>query len=278
MFRVATEILISVFVAALLAVSCSDGVNKKAQTLYDNASEEFQRGEYDKTIALLNELDSLYADQINIRRQGMHLRPKVIEQQTIDRLNTVDSLLALYSWQCDSMSKSLRRVSNIVEGYFVSANSPADINSAPGLYARMAPDGMLYLIAVTPQCRANSISIESNGQSATSNTLPFDNERCAAYGSNCVLTFLHGEIPDIVNLLAKANGADFTVKYLNNGKVTGAKTISGNAASSISTICRLTLEINSAKLLEIEKRKLEKQLLTARNQVARTMPDSATTE
>lgn len=259
--------------APMIMVSCDTKNDSKAQDLYSRAEQAFKQGQLQQSLNMLKELDSVYHDNVAIRKKAMHLRPQIIEKQVIGELNATDSMIAINKWICDSLSKELKRVNNAIESYYVTSNSPSDINSAPGIYGRMSPEAMLYLIAVSPGCRANAISISSGNETFTSNALPYDDERCVTYGSNNVMTFLHGEIPDIVEYFAKTTDNGFQINFLNGGNIVKSLSVDSHALKQLKAICNLALTIKQTKLLELEKNKLDKQLIVARNQIARTMQD-----
>lgn len=254
--------------------SCGNSEHSKAQERYDRAQQLFQSGDWDDALKVLAEIDSLYPGQIEIRRMVTHLRPQIIEKQTLQQLTETDSLLALATWQGDSMGAQVRRVSNLIEGYFVSKNAPADINSSPGIYSRLAPDATFYIIAVSPGVKANCIRLSVDGESITAPKLPYDGERCAAYGKNYVMTYMHGEIDDLAKMVLQHKGSPMTVEFLNDGVSAGHVNLSAQQGRDVAELYEIVNNVTNVKLLAIRKAKLEKQLELSRSQIARTTIDS----
>lgn len=254
--------------------SCGNSEHSKVQEKYLQAQQLFQSGDWDDALKVLAEIDSLYPGQIDIRRQVTHLRPQIIEKQTLQQLTETDSLLAVATWQGDSMGAQVRRVSNLIEGYFVSKNAPADINGSPGIYARLAPDATFYIVAVSPGVKANSIRLSADGESITADRLPYDGERCAAYGKNYVMTYMHGEIDDLAKMILRHKGSPMTVEYLNNGVSAGRVNLSAQQGREVAELYEIVNNVTNVKLLAIRKAKLEKQLQLSRSQIARTTIDS----
>lgn len=262
--------LLLVIAASAVLAGCGNSVEDKAQALLAQAREAYETGEWDTSLQRLSEIDSLYKSAVKTRRVAMHLRPQVIEKQTLEKLSANDSLLAVSQWTGDSLSKSFRCVDNAVERYYVTKNSPSDIGSRPGLYGRMSPDGVLYFMAVSPGVQADMISLDG----ATSSVLPHDGERRDRAGNNQVMTFLEGEVEPIILMLAHSTGSQAELVFFNNGSRTGKLTLSGTDVEALSHACQTATQFRKFKVLELEKQRLERTLAVARNQIARTTPDT----
>ncbi len=267
------KILLLPIVSALLATlsfSCSESDTSKAKELYTQAQQLNDKGECEAALNVLNQLDSLYPREFDIRKQGKHLRPKIIEKQTLLQISANDSLLAIEKWHGDSLALFLRLVNNPVENYYVAKSEPKDINSKPGVYARMSPDANFYLTVVTPAQKANAIDI--NG--VKSATLPFDDYRVTATdGKNCVLTFMQAEIDTCMKAI-QANPENVRILLLNNDKEAGELKLSANDINNILNVYANALSVQRIKLLTIKREHLEQTLSTARSQIARTAIDS----
>ncbi len=273
MFRV-VKLALSIGVIAIC--SCSGNKQKyEAERLFNRAVEEYESGKYQCSESLLNVIDSVYCNQLDVRRKGMNLRPHVKEANALAELALIDSLLIENQITIGAMMRSVSSVGNVIERYVVHRGSPANINEVPGIYARMSPDAQLYIVAVTPGVKANSMGVVAPVGDITVNSLPWDGERCDRIGHNYVLTYLSGECIDFVK--AVAAGANH-VFFCNHGSKVGSLTLSSQSIESIAETYNLWGKTTERKILELRKAKCEKILQIARNQIARSMPDSSDTE
>lgn len=257
---------------SLLMMSCGQTSEDKANDLLTQARESYEKGECSAALDRLAEIDSLYSDAVKTRREAMHFKPQVIERQTLAELSETDSLLALNQWVGDSLTKNFRKVNNAIENYYVTKNAPAEINSHPGLYGRMSPDGVLYFMAVSPGVAADQISVNSS----TSSQLPHDGERCAKVGANQVLTLLEGELENVLVAIGNSTGSTAELTFLNRGSQTGKLTLKSSDVEALGQVCQMAQNLRQFRLLQIKKERLERTLTVARNQIARTTPDTVT--
>lgn len=275
MFRVVKVALFIVGVIAIL-YSCSGNEQKyEAENLFNKAVEEYEAGKYQCSESLLNVIDSVYCNQLDVRRNGMNLRPHVKEASALAELALIDSLLVENQIATGAMMRSMSSVGNVIERYVVHKGSPANINEIPGIYARMSPDAQLYIVAVTPGVKANSMGVVAAGGEITVNSLPWDGERCDRIGRNYVLTYLSGECIDFVKAIAAGANRVF---FCNNGSKVGSLTLSSQSVEAITETYNLWTKTTERNILELRKAKCEKILQIARSQIARSMPDSSDTE
>lgn len=250
--------------------SCSKSDNSKAQDLFAQAREQMNKGEYSQALVSLNELDSLYPRQFDIRKQARHLRPQIIEQQTLLQLSENDSLLAIEKWHGDSLAKSLRLVKNPIENYYVASEEPKDYSSHPGIYARMSPDANFSLTVVTNSQKANRIELGG----VTSPALPFDDYRVFTQnGKNYNLTFLQAEIDSCMKQIQK-NPHSTTLRLYNNERGVGEIKLPQSQIDNVLKVYENALSVQRIKLLTINRERLEKTLTLTRSQMARTHLDT----
>lgn len=251
-------------------VGCSQSKKSEAKKLLEKAQEMVQCSDFEGASSTLQMIDSLYPREFDIRREAHHLMPKVIELKTIKALEENDSLLAIEKWRGDSLSQYLRRVSNPIENYYVYKAEPSDINIHPGAYARMSPDGSLYLIVVTNRSKGNSIEISG----VKSYSLPYDDYRVTqTTGGNYVLTFLEAEVDSCLKMLQNIN-VPVKIDVNNNGKKVSELNLSTREVESIKCVFSNAQNVRKQKLLTVNKERLESILQTSRNQYARTHRDS----
>ena len=93
-----------------LMISCSSSDKEKATALYTEAENLMNSGDYEQAQTLLDSIDKAYPGEVDVRRQGIHLRPQLIEKLTLRQLSATDSLLAACQLQSDSLGKYIIKV------------------------------------------------------------------------------------------------------------------------------------------------------------------------
>lgn len=265
---------ISILAVAMLATGCSKSASEQASEQLAEAQIAYEAGDYAKALALIENLDSTYRAEVDVRRQAMHLKPQIIEKQTLEELSITDSLVVLAQLRGDSISKTMRYVSNPVEGYYVSTTEPKDINATTGLYARMSPDGHFYIVATnTRGGKSYAIRVNANGRTAETSHLPDDGERIDRSGKAEVLTFMQSECDSVGKLISQHKGVTMSFCFIGNGAPQNIE-ISGAQSQALGEVYDAAEMVREMKLLQIRKARLEKTLTTARNQAARTFQDS----
>ena len=119
MFNAVTKKVMPLVGCTLIAVpllcSCGDSGKEKAEKMYSEATDLYDAGQYDSAIAILDSIDSIYPEQVEVRREAMHLKPMIIEKQTVAELSEVDSLLAVANFESENMAQRITFVKNPVE-------------------------------------------------------------------------------------------------------------------------------------------------------------------
>ncbi|MCM1348925.1 MAG: hypothetical protein NC338_05885 [Firmicutes bacterium] len=274
-------IAITSFALAMLlgVTACSDG-NSAAETagaLLEQAQTLKVQGQYEQALLLLDSIDHAYAAAVDVRRRAMHLRPQLLEQVTNRQLELADSLAAVDAWRLDSLQSLLTMVSNPIEHYYVPrAEGHADVSSAAGLHARMAPDGRFYLIATSPRhLGTTSVTVSCGGSSATSPAVAPDGERNDHSGATDVITFVEAECDAIGRLVAENPSQPVSVTF-NGSRSSATMTLPEAQARGLANIYATADLIRRRKTQELEKQRLERTLQAVRSQIARTTPDDST--
>lgn len=278
MFNAVTKRVMPLVGCTLIAVpllcSCGDSGKEKAEKMYSEATDLYDAGQYNRAIAILDSIDSIYPEQVEIRREAMHLKPMIIEKQTVADLSEVDSLLAVANLESENMAQWITFVKNPVEGYYVAAEQKGkDVTSAPGIYPRMTPDGQFYIVAtINKPAKSTAISISlSNGNEAKSSAVPFDGERNDRMNGYEVITFMQAEC-DTIGALACANPTgDFMLNFI--GEKTVSMPLPLTQLQSLISMYEASDIIKELKVLQLRKTRLERQLALARSQIARTFND-----
>lgn len=263
--------------AGLLVLgSCSGNSDeKRARNLYSEAETLEAQGRYSEALLLLDSIDKSCPAAVEIRRMGMAMRPKMLEQVTNRQLEITDSLAAVNDYRIDSLSGTVQLVKNDIENYFVpKAEGHVDVSSVSGLHGRMAPDGRFYLIATSPSS-INSVSVTANagGESAHTPSVGFDGERNDRVAGHDVITFIEGECQEIAGFITRNRNQPVTVTF--SGKSSITMELPDTQKEGIAALFELSKIVRERKRQEIEKQRLEKTLSVVRSQIARTiMTDS----
>lgn len=273
MCNVATNLglLMAASLSLGLLASCSSSEREKAEALYAQAEERMNQGDYELAIEMLDSLDHTYPSEVEVRRKGMHLRPQVIEKNSLLELSQTDSLLAVTQLKSDSVAKYISRVDNPIEPYYVAADFKGkDVTAAPGLYARITPDGQFYMLSsVNKPLNTTSVTVAMpGGVSAQTSSVSYDGERNDRQGGCEVITFMQAECDTIGALIANNPDAKFTLTF--NGRKSYTMPLPENQQKGIATMYEAASLLRDLKIYQIRKTHLEKQLELARSQQART--------
>lgn len=205
-----------------------------------------------------------------MRRQAMHLRPQIIEKQTLIDLQYADSIAALQLLKGDSLNRLLTYVSNPVEGYYVSESAKGiDVSATPGLHARMSPDGQFYILSSSKRLvKSTSFSVSTEGEEARSAVVEYDGERNDRSSGSEIITFIQAECDSVGRFILKHRDEPLTLTI--HGATNYSIALPESQRKSISQVYETALAIRDCKLTQINKARLEKQLSIARSQMAKT--------
>lgn len=266
----ATTKFITALLAAAALTACGDNKSQSAQSVYDAASTLLDQGNPAGAISMLDSLDSAYSGETDLRRRGMHLRALAMEKLTVAELSETDSLLACLTAESQQLSASLQKVSNAVEPYYIATGS----SLAPtGLQARMAPDGVAYIVSSLSghPVQHTSITASADGRSATTATVAFDGERSTREAGIETVHFVGAECDSLLRFISSAT-SPVTITW--NGKTTYSRPLTNGEQKAIATVGTYAASVTAIKVATLEHQRLEKQLEIARSQAARTFPDS----
>lgn len=279
MFKEAINpIFVAAAVGAGICLSSCSGDKKAAEGLRDQAIAAIEAADPAGAILLLDSLDHAYPAEVETRRSAMHLRPKAIEIQTLRELEKTDSLLAQNQVVIESMKDlvKFKKGSDGIDGYYVAASMPDGVPSeAEGLYPRMSPDGLFYLISSAKKGSLSvgvALSVAGGGEVRTPDVLN-DGERNDRTMSAELITFFPAESDSLGNFVF--NNAEKEIKLTFIGERSNRSTVlSPLQAAAIAQLYAASQVYSRTRLLAIKKNKLEQQLMLARSQQARTMPET----
>ncbi|MCM1503605.1 MAG: hypothetical protein NC127_00205 [Muribaculum sp.] len=285
MYNVASKPIIAGIIAATLCLGgCSSKSAERigAEQLVASADSAIKVHNYDEALTLLDTLKAKYPAEIEMQRQGMHLRPQAIEGQTIRELQTTDSLRAYYEYVADSLKQYFSLVHNPELGedydyYVIREYKNSNLFNRTGIEARVEPSGELRLISSLvghPAVKHTKIALVQKNQGSfkvESAEVPYDGERNYRSGSTEMITFIGAECDTLGSYLV--NGAPKDVMLTFRGAKVHSLPLSKNDRKSLELSYKFAQATakhrNAVKRLDF----LNKQLMIARDQAARTSQD-----
>lgn len=260
--------------STILFAACGGGSGaNEADSLVTRADSAVTAGNYTLATELLDTLKSRYPTEIKALREGMNVRARADEGLIKNELQTTDSLEAVYSHRIDSLSQYFTLVNNpeLVEGYYVIKEyASSSLFDRSGLEARITPEGEFYMISSLAgnPVKHTSVTVTAGGESASSSNVAYDGDRNYRSGNTEMITFISSECDSIGKLLSKYQGKPVRITF------TGARSTSmqlpQNDAKSIALAYNYSEAIMTARRLAAKKEFLDKKLILARNQAART--------
>jgi hypothetical protein len=278
-----TPLKIAVGGALLLLASCNSGkqTDSNAQALFDEANAAFEAADYSRATSLLDSLQKAYPGEIALQREGMALRPKVIEKSTLLQISTNDSLSVLAQASAEQLKGKLKWVKNprLVEGYWVAAAgyNPNFMNTT-GIQGRVSEIGEFYIVSsVAASINHTSVALSNGSASVATPAVAYDGESNYRYNGTEVITFSPQQSDTIGNFALQNSGRPLTLTF--RGKQNKSQQLSAAQVTALADAYAYSQAILQGRELATERQRLEATLQVARNQIARTTdyPDSTAT-
>lgn len=265
-------------VAIMIFSGCQGNkTDSDASRLLDEATGAYQAADYSRATLLLDSLQKTFPAEIDIQREGMTLRPKVIEKATLLKISTNDSLMALDKLDADRIKPRLKWVKNprMIEGYWTASQgyNPSFMNST-GIQGRVSEIGEFYIVSsVNPSSlHHTSISVSNGIQSASTPEVPYDGESNYRLDGSEIITFSPAQSDTIGKFtLANAQGG-LTLTF--KGKSAKSMKLSQAQVAAIADCYAYAKAVARARQLAVERQRLEATLQVARDQIARTTPET----
>lgn len=269
--------LIIAIAAASLLVSCGKKENPQAREMLNTATAAFEAGDYSSSLAILDSIQKTYFTEIGIQKECLALRPKVIEQETMKRISTCDSLNVLDLATLETLKPEMKFVKEprMIEGYSVykGAYNPSFLNTT-GIEARVSEIGQFYIVSsAVPSIKHTSISLTAGGNTARTAEVPYDGESNYRIGGAEMITFTPEQSDTIGALAAQAtnNGANPVAMSITlNAPKSKTVKLTPAQAKGIAIAYAYSQAVVNGRERGIERQKLERTLEIARNQIART--------
>ncbi|MCH5319022.1 MAG: hypothetical protein J1E38_04875 [Paramuribaculum sp.] len=264
-----------VFLTGLgLLCSCSNNNNEAAKSLLEEARMQYESGLWTQSLELLDSIDRAFPEQIELRREAMHLRPQIIEKQSLIELQYNDSIIAELTLESQNLKKSFSRVSDGFEGYYttksLAGKSPAD---KEGIYARMSPDGVISLISsARPGTMSTAIKLSSGADEAISASVSVDGERNDRSMGREIITFMPDECDTIGKFAINHRSEPIKVTFI--GKNSYSINLDKDQLDAIVRLYSAESVVSKLRTVQLEKSRLERQIDIARSQAARTFREA----
>lgn len=261
--------------AALLVSACSgQKEDPQARALLTEASQAFEAGDCAQATILLDSLQKNFPAELGIQREGMMLRPKVIEQLATQQIAILDSTTIADNATMERLKPTLKWVKTpgMIEGYWTDAKSynPSFMNGT-GIEARVSEIGQFYIVSsANPQLKHTAISLAGPSASAATPAVPYDGESNYRIDGGEVITF-SPEQSDTIGAAAIANlqatpSAALTLSFI-GGKAKSQK-LTAAQAQGIANAYNYSRALIRARDNQVQHQRLEKTIEIARRQAA----------
>ena len=192
---------------------------------------------------------------------------------TIKELESTDSLQSWYSHLQDSLMQYFTLVDNpqLVEGYYVIKEyAKSTLFNRTGVESRVSPDGQFYMISslASNPVKHTSISLTDGNGKVTTATVDYDGERNYRSGGTEMITFTGAECDTLGHFLTDNKAKN--IKLIFNGKKSHTTTLSANDRLAMQRAYGLSQAMTGKRRMAAKRDFLDKQLLLARDQAART--------
>lgn len=261
--------------AALFLASCSGKKeDPQARALLTEATQAFEAKDYNRATLLLDSLQKAYISEMGIQREGMMLRPKVIEQLSLLQIASIDSTNIADNAAMENIKPLLKWVKTpgMIEGYWTDAKSynPSFMNTT-GIEARVSEIGQFYIVSsANPSLKHTAISVSGPTASATTPAVPYDGESNYRIDGGEVITFSPEQSDTIgaavVSNLTANSSAPLTLQLV-GGKNKSIK-LSAAQAQGIANAYNYSAALIRARDNEVQHKRLEKTIEIARRQAA----------
>lgn len=148
MFNAVNKIIAA---AALGLAVCACGYKgaQGAQGLLESARSLSEAGSYNQALDSLDSLNTRYASQTAIRRDGLLLRAQIMEKIAIDSIEIASAELAEATLALDRSSAFVEHVDGPrgLEGYYLAKGHQPAITSATAVQPRVSDDGYFKMVA-----------------------------------------------------------------------------------------------------------------------------------
>ena len=261
--------------SGIIMAACSgQKEDPQARVLLTEATQAYEAQDYNRATSLLDSLQKTYISEMAKQREGMLLRPKLIEQLALMQIASIDSTNIADNAAMENLKPRLKwiKTPGMIEGYWIDAKSynPAFMNTT-GIEARVSEIGQFYIVSsANPSLKHTAIAINGPAASASTQAVPYDGESNYRIDGGEVITFSPEQSDTIgsvtVKNLASNPSATLTLQFT-GGKNKSIK-LSAAQAQGIANAYNYSRALIRARDNEVQHKRLEKTIEIARRQAA----------
>lgn len=261
----------------LMFSGCSKSVSQdqaNAQILLDGARSHIDNGNPQAALNLLDSLDNTYKNETQIINESMRMRPEAIEALAMIQIAETDSLITAMTHHLDSLAPLMTKV-NLpqTEGYFVASEGyDRSFMNKTGLSARVSEIGQFYIVSsVNPSSGINhwSVSAISGGQSATTDTVPYDGILNYHINNSELISFSTAQCDTIGKFVFINRKKPITIIFNGQKGKNRQIKLSTHQINAIATAYDYAHTVNQLRTSALEKERLGKRIQLAKEQLSR---------
>lgn len=270
--------IMAVLAVSFVFASCGSKENEnvtKARDLFDQATAALNAGQCDKAVALLDSIDRTYPDALDIRKQGIALRPRAIEGVLTKGIAEADSTINANEAVIVELQEKMNLFTNeaVRDSYYHPVKSQGSgfgtKSGETAIAVRVAnPSGGLYLVSsVNPGLIAQrSVTLTAeDGTFVTTDTIAETSQANFVDRNSELLEFLPRQCTRITDFLIEHAGQPLTATIIGNK---GNKTvkIDSKMSSAFGDAARLSRAMTTCSETAVERERLIRNLETAQKQ------------
>lgn len=269
---------LALIITASSIQSCKDNNKDTAIDLYSQAETYYNAGEYNKSILLLDSLKKNFTDDIDLLRNGLHLRMLANEGLIKAEILHNDSIISELESENKMYSSKFKYIKHkdMVEGFYVHNSIVKDIERTEKntIEPRIDENDMFYLVSYLTghDIKHTSIIVSTNSNSVTSSIVPFDKAQNYRYSSDDktyeIVTFNNNQCDTIGEFIA--NNENYPIKVTFQGKKSYSLQLDKKEITAIAETYRYTTNKNKGKSAIKNRIFLEKKLNLAEKQIEQT--------
>lgn len=254
--------------------SCGDGAKDEALKLYEQSAKEIENHNYAGALVLLDTLNSRYAVQTAVRRDGLRLRAMAMEGIAADSISSADRALAEATLRLEAIAPKFRHVDSSVglEGYFLPVGVSEEMLNANAIQPRVTDKGYFYIVANVQGkvIGLRAISLVDGADDMTSAEI--SQGRVINVEGSEIASFSPEEVDGLAPWLERHPGASKVVLRGSKGDVSFKLT--DKLRAQILECYEYSSALQADRLAKIRREKYERMLATARDQLANLpLPD-----
>ncbi len=270
--------IITAAAMSLALASCGNKENEnvaKARDLFDQATGAVNAGQYNRAVSLLDSIDRAYPDALEIRKQGMSLRPRAIEGALKADIAAADSTISSNEAIIAELQGKMNLFTNdaVRESYYHPVKSQGSgfgtKSGETGIAVRVSnPSGGLYLVSsVNPgKIAQRSITITADdGSFATTDTIASDSQANFVDRNSELLEFQPRQCSRLTDFLIEKAGQPLVATIVGD-KGTKTVKIDATMSTAFGEAARLSRAITTCSTTAVERERLIRNLETAQKQ------------